>query len=100
MRASHDTGSWRGEGKLMSQTKRALVGALVAAMSALVVLMATPAQGDGGDGKGASKGRERATVTDKADDRSAPDRAARARVAASPSTTAALTAIQTRIAKY
>jgi len=80
----------------MPTTKRTFVCAVVVATTALTVLSAVPAQA--------------ATVTDKdfarpaaaarVDDSLAPDRAASAQVAAAPAATAALAAIQARIARY
>ncbi|BFU47639.1 hypothetical protein KRMM14A1004_58760 [Krasilnikovia sp. MM14-A1004] len=69
-----------------------LVGAVVAATAALLTLNAGPAQADGGKGAVKPGARVDAALS--------PDRAAKAKVAASAATTADLAAIQGRIARY
>ncbi|RZU51370.1 hypothetical protein EV385_3197 [Krasilnikovia cinnamomea] len=76
----------------MPSTKRALVGAVVAATAALMTLSAVPAQ--------ASDGKVPVKPGARVDASLSPDRAAKAKVAASAATTAELAALQGRIARY
>jgi hypothetical protein len=93
---SHGIGSWdTTEGIHMSNMKRTLVGAIIAATAALTVLSSGPAQA----APGRDKEPARAAAA-KVDESLAPDRAAGAKVVASPAADSALATIQKRIARY
>ena len=77
----------------MPNTKRTLVGAAVAATTALTLLSVGPAQGATG------KGQYRPTAAN-VDQSAAPDRIGAGRDASSPAARAALAAIQNRIERY
>ncbi|GAB1645507.1 hypothetical protein [Krasilnikovia sp. MM14-A1259] len=79
----------------MPTTKKALVGAVVAATAALVTLNVGAAQAAEGDGKAAVR-----PSGVRVDASLSPDRAAKAHVAATPAATAALASLQARIARY
>lgn len=79
----------------MLVTKRGVVGTVLAATVVFAALGAGVAQAAPDGGKGVSR-----TLSAPLDESRAPDRAARAKVAASPAASTALAAIQRRIADY
>src|SRR6185503_3532411 len=86
--------------KHMSQTKRAFIGAVIAATAAVAVLAASPAQAAGGQDKGGQdKGGQVARASAVKADSVAPDRAG-GRNLSSPAAEAAVKTLQARVIRY